>query len=167
MAFLMMIQIFTRNKPLLRNCERCGRLICSRCTKSVVIGHQCSQCVGTLTAGVSADPEGVKRKKAEMAKYQARQYSLPKWFSVILPGVGHLLRDRSKEGIIYIFIFTLFLTKIFLWHEWVASPLGLFLWPSLQWIFGTAFLFLAYYGFVQYRLIHFHSRGGKSHFRTA
>ena len=167
LALLMLLQISTRNKPLLRNCERCGRLICSRCTRSMVIGNRCSQCINTLTAGASADPHGVEQKRAEMAKYQERQYSLPQWFSMILPGVGHLLRDRSKEGILYIFIFILFLTKIFLWQEWVPSPLGLFAWPSLQWIFVTAFLFLVYYGFVQYRLIHFHSKGGKSYFRTA
>jgi len=167
LALLMLFQISTRNKPLLRNCGRCGRLICSRCTRSMVIGNQCSQCISTLTAGASADPQGVKQKRAEMAKYQARQYSLPQWFSMFLPGIGHLLRDRSKEGIIYIFIFILFLTKIFLWQEWVPSPLGLFTWSSFQWIFLTASFFLVYYGFVQYRLIHFHSKGGKSYFRTA
>jgi tetratricopeptide (TPR) repeat protein len=167
LALLMLIQISTRNKPLLRNCERCGRLICSRCTRSMVIGNQCSQCINTLTVGASADPQGVKQKRAEMAKYQARRNALPQWFSMILPGIGHLLRDRSKEGIFYVFIFILFLTKIFLWQKWVPSPLGLFAWPSLQWVFVTAFLFLVYYGFVQYRLIHFYSKGGKSHFWTA
>jgi hypothetical protein len=86
---------------------------------------------------------------------------------LILPGVGHLLVGRAKEGTIYLFILILFLAKILLWQGWVPSPLVLTTWPSLPWMVAVAFLFVVYYGFVQYRMFRIRSKGGKFHFQTA
>jgi len=162
-----LMQIATRNKPLIRRCERCGRLICSGCIRSRVVGNQCSQCLNAFTARPSADPQGVKQKRAEVAKHQARRRSIPQWLSLILPGCGHLLRDRSKEGMVFLFIFILFLTKGILWRGWIPDPMvqGIFL--SIPWMVVMAILFLFYYGFVQYRMIRLRPKGGKSYFRAA
>jgi hypothetical protein len=131
------------------------------------MGSQCSQCITAFTARSSNDPKVVKQKRAEVAQYQARRQSLPHWFSLILPGAGHLVRGHSKEGFIYLFIFILFLTKALLWRGWVPSPMILGVLPSLPWMIVTAILFMLYYGFVQYRMTRFRSKGGKFYFRTA
>jgi tetratricopeptide (TPR) repeat protein len=167
LVLLGLIHLFTKNKPMIKNCDKCGQLICSRCTRSLVIGSQCSQCITAFTARSSADPKVVKQKRSKVAQYQARRQSLPQWFSLILPGTGHLLRGHSKEGFIYLFIFILFLTKALLWRGWVPSPMILGILPSLPWMIVTGILFLVYYGFVQYRMIRFRSKGGKFYFRTA
>lgn len=168
LGLLLLVQIFSRNSPPpIRICERCGHLICSRCTRSMVLGKHCSQCVTAFSPGRSADPQVVKWKKAEVARYQSRRKSLPRWCSLILPGVGHLLVGRAKEGTIYLFILILFLAKILLWQGWVPSPLVLTTWPSLPWMVAVAFLFVVYYGFVQYRMFRIRSKGGKFHFQTA
>ena len=167
LGLLLLVQIFTRNSPPIRICERCGHLICSRCTRSMVMGKHCSQCVTALSGSRSADPQVVKQKKAEISRYQSRRKSLPRWCSLILPGVGHLLVGRAKEGTIYLFLLILFITKIILWQEWVPSPWGLVTRPSLPWIVVAAFLFSLYYGLVQYRMFRIRSKGGRSHFRTA
>jgi hypothetical protein len=167
LVLLGLIHLFTRNRSMIRNCERCGQLICSRCTRSMVMGNQCSQCISAFTARSSADPQEVKQKRSKVARYQARRQSLPQRLSLILPGVGHLIRGHSKEGIIYLFIFILFLTKALLWRGWVPSPMILSILPSLPWMIVTGILFLAYYGFVQYRMNRVRSRGGKFYFRTA
>jgi tetratricopeptide (TPR) repeat protein len=165
LGLLLLVQIFSGNSPSIRICERCGHLICSRCTRSMVMGKHCSQCVTALSASRSADPQVVKGKKAEIARYRSRRKSLPRLYSLILPGAGHLLVGRAKEGTIYLFF--LFLTKIILWQEWVPSPLVLITPSSLPWIVVVAFLFSLYYGLVQYRMFRIHSKGGRSHFRTA
>ena len=167
LGLLLLVQIFYRNSPPpIRLCERCGHLICSRCTRSMVLGKHCSQCVTLFSQGRSLDPQVAKQKKIEVARYQSRKRSLPRWCSLILPGVGHLLAGRAKEGAIYLFILTLFFTKILLWQEWVANPLVLTISPSRPWMVAAAFLFLIYYGFVQYRMFRIRSKGGKSHFQA-
>lgn len=141
LGLLWLVQIFNRNSPPIRICERCGHLICARCTRSMAMGKHCSQCFAPFSSSRSADPQVVKWKKAEMAKYQSRRKSLPRWCSVILPGVGHILVGRAKEGTIYLFILILSLRKIILWQEWVPSPLELISWPSQPWIVVCCFPF--------------------------
>lgn len=165
LGLLVLIQIFTGKRPLIRNCERCGHLICSQCTRSMVMGKRCSQCVAAFSASRSADPQVVKRKRAEVARYQSRRRSVPQWFSLVLPGVGHLLLGHAKEGMIYLFFLFLFLIKIIWRQEWVPSPLVLNIWPSLPWMIATGFFFLVYYGFVQYRMTRIRPKGGKFYFR--
>jgi tetratricopeptide (TPR) repeat protein len=167
LVLLVLIHLFSRNKPMIKKCERCGHLICSRCLRSMVMGSQCSQCITAFTARSSADPQGVKQKRSEVARYQARRQSLPQWLSLILPGAGHLVHGRSKEGFIYLFIFVLFLAKALLWQGWVPTPMILAILPSIPWMILTGLLFLVYYGFVQYRMIRFRSKGGRFYFRTA
>jgi tetratricopeptide (TPR) repeat protein len=167
LVLLGLIHLFTRNRPMIKNCDRCGQLICSRCTRSMVMGNQCSQCLSAFTARSSADLQEVKQKRSKVARYQARRQSLPQRLSLILPGVGHMIRGHSMEGLIYLFIFILFLTRILLWQGWVPSPMILGTLPSLPWMIITGILFLAYYSFVQYRMSRFRSKGGKFYFRTA
>ena len=166
LVFLGFIHAACRWKVSIRRCERCGRLICFRCTRSMVIGNQCSQCINVFSPGSVADPKVVKQKKAEVARYQARQRSLPQRLSWILPGVGHLLCKRSGEGVLYLFLFFLFLTKIFLWKVGIPSPLAIDISPDLPWMVGMAVLFLVFYSFVQYRMMRFRPvKGGRAHFR--
>jgi len=152
LLMLLMVQVATRGKVLIRNCENCGALICSRCTRSMVIGNQCSQCVKACTASTSTEPEVVNQKRAKMAKYRWRKNSFTRWFSLILPGGGHLWRDDSREGIVYLFIFILFLLKIIWWRGFIPSPVLLENSFDLLWMAMTIILFLIYYGFVQYRI---------------
>ena len=152
LLMLLMVQVATRGKVLIRNCENCGALICSRCTRSMVIGNQCSQCVKAFSASTSTEPEVVNQKRAKMAKYRWRKNSFTRWFSLILPGGGHLWRDDSREGIVYLFIFILFLLKIIWWRGFIPSPVLLENSFDLLWMAMTIILFLIYYGFVQYRI---------------
>lgn len=168
LGLLVLVQIFYRNlPPPIRFCERCGHLICSSCTRSMVLGKHCSQCVKVFSPGRSVDPQVAQQKKVEVVRYQSRRKSLIRWSSLILPGLGHLLVGRAKEGAIYLSILILFFTKILLWQEWVPSPLLLAISPSRPWMVTAVFLFLIYYGFVQYRMLRIRSKGGKSHFQAA
>jgi tetratricopeptide (TPR) repeat protein len=152
LLILLMIHVTTRGKVLIRNCENCGGLICSRCTRSMVIGNQCSRCVKAFAASTSTEPQVVNQKRAEIAKYRERKNSFIRWFSLILPGGGHLWRDDSREGVVYLFIFLLFLMKIIWWRGFIPSPVLLENSFDHLWMGMTIMLFLIYYGFVQYRI---------------
>jgi tetratricopeptide (TPR) repeat protein len=152
LLILFLVQVNTRGKVLIRNCENCGGLICSRCIRSMVIGNQCSQCVKAFATSTSAEPEAASQKRAEVAKYRWRRNTFLRLFSLLLPGGGHLWRDNSREGIVYLFIFVLFGMKILWWRGFIPSPLVPEMSISLLWVAVTIGLFLLYYGFVQYRI---------------
>jgi len=157
----------SRKLSLVRNCERCGKLICSQCTRSRVIGTQCVQCLNAFAVDGSADPNEVKKKKTEAARYHSWLASFPRRISLIVPGFGHLIRGNSKEGILYVFIFILFVTRIFLWVWGMPNPMVLNHTLSLPWIFITGILFVLFYFFVQYRMEQIGFQGGQFHFRRA
>jgi uncharacterized membrane protein YbhN (UPF0104 family) len=81
--------------------------------------------------------------------------------------MGHLLRDHVIEGLIYLFVLILFVTKVILWKDWVPNPLILVREHPLPWIVFLSFLFAIYYVFVQIRLSRIRKKGGKYYFRAA
>lgn len=164
LILLGLIHWVTRERLLIRNCEKCGRLICSRCSHSMVLGSQCPQCITTFSSSGSADPQLVMRKKSEVSKYQFRRRRRPQWLSLILPGMGHVLRNRPWEGLLYLFLFSLFLAKGTMWRGWVPNPLPGGISLNFPWLIMTLILFVVFYGFVQYRLGSLRWKGGRFHF---
>ena len=166
-VLLVGVHLASRRLSFIRNCERCGKLICSRCTRSRVMGSQCVQCLNAFTANRSADPKVVKKKRAEAARHQSWLTSFPRGIALIFPGLGHLVRGSSKEGILYLFIFILFMARVFMWGGWLPNPMILTPSLSLPWMVIMGVLFLFFYALVQYRMRKICSQGGKSHFRSA
>jgi tetratricopeptide (TPR) repeat protein len=162
-----MVHLSSRRLSSIRTCERCGNVICSQCSHSRVIGTQCVQCLNSFTPNTSVDPEVVRKKRAAVARYRSWQTFFPQRISLFLPGGGHLVRGYTREGILYLFIFTLFLTQVFLWGAHVPDPMVLNPALSLPLAGIGAGLFLLFYGLVQYRLRQILAQGGKSYFREA
>jgi tetratricopeptide (TPR) repeat protein len=162
-----MVHLGSRRLSYIRICERCGNVICSRCSHSRVIGTQCVQCLNSFVPHTSVDPEVVRKKRAAVARYRSWQTFFPQRISLFLPGGGHLIRGYTKEGILYLFVFTLFLTQVFLWGADLPDPLVLKPALSLPLAGIGAALFLLFYGLVQYRVRQILAEGGKSHFRKA
>ncbi len=167
LAFLGGIYLVSQRLSVIRNCERCGKLICSQCTRSRVMGTQCVQCLNVFTANRSADPKVIRKKRAEAARYHSWLTSFPQRISLIVPGFGHLIRGNSKEGILHLFLFMLFVSRVFLWVDGLPNPMVLNHTLSFPWLVITGVLFLLFYSFVQYRMKQIRSQGGKFHFRTA
>jgi tetratricopeptide (TPR) repeat protein len=156
-----------RRAPLIRNCDRCGRVFCSRCTRSAVMGNQCLQCLHAFTAKTANNPKELKRRRERAARVKGRRQSFPEKISLILPGIGHMLRGHVIEGLAYLFILVLFVTKVVFWQGWVPNPLILGRQNPLPWIALISILFGLYYIFVQVRLHRIRSKGGRYYFRTA
>ena len=122
---LLTVHLSSRRLSFVRNCDRCGKIMCSRCTRSRVIGSQCVQCLNAFSADASADPAGVKKKRKEVARHQSWLISFPQRISLFLPGAGHLIRGNSREGLFFLFVFALFLTQVFFRLNQFPDP-GLF-----------------------------------------
>jgi tetratricopeptide (TPR) repeat protein len=155
-----------RRKPLIRRCERCGRLICSRCSRSLVIGNQCSQCVKAFSKSPSGDPQLMKDKRLEVAKYQLRQHNRSRWLSLALPGAGHLHRGHTKEGFLYFFLVALYLVKAGFWSGWVPDALDMEISFSTPGIVIAFFLAVGFYVWVQLRMLQILRREAKFYFRA-
>jgi tetratricopeptide (TPR) repeat protein len=166
-GLLGLVHLGSQRLSLIRNCERCGSLICSRCTRSRVIGNQCVQCLNAFTVNATSDPKVVRKKRAEVARYQSRLNFLPQRLSWFLPGVGHLMRGRSLEGILYLFLLILFLTRGIWWSGWIPDPLALGSPLGVPWLIITVVLFILFYVWAQYRMSRIRLKGGMSYFRRA
>jgi tetratricopeptide (TPR) repeat protein len=165
LGLLVLVHLGSRKISVIRHCERCGGLICPLCTPFRGSGTQCVPCQNAFTANTAADPDVVRKKRAEVARYQTRVHVLPQRLSWVLPGVGHLMRGRSLEGIVYLFILTLLGTRLIWWKGWIPLPLGLTSSLSIPWLAVTILLLLLFYGFVQYRLKCIRLLEVKSNFR--
>ncbi len=166
-ALLGLVHLASRRLSLIRNCERCGCLICSRCTRSRVIGNQCVQCLNAFTINSTSDPKVVRKKRAEVARYQARLNFLPQRLNWFLPGVGQLMRGHSVEGVLYLFLLVLFVTRGIWWSGWIPDPLALGGSLAVPWLVMGGVLFILYYLWVQYRMSRVRFKGGMSYFRRA
>jgi tetratricopeptide (TPR) repeat protein len=164
-ALLGGVHLVSRRLSLIRSCERCGTLICSRCTRSRVIGTQCVQCLNAFTAQSSADPKVVRKKRAAVARYQSRLNFLPQRLSWILPGAGHLMRGHTLEGVFYFFVLILFLTRVIWWKGWVPNPLSAGPSLGIPWLVIAVVLFIFFYLFVQYRMNRIRLQGGVAYLR--
>jgi tetratricopeptide (TPR) repeat protein len=166
-GLLGLVHLASQRLSLIRNCERCGSLICSRCTRSRVIGNQCVQCLNAFTVNTASDPKVVRKKRAEVARYQTRLNFLPQRLSWFLPGVGHLMLGRSLEGILYLFLLILFLTRGIWWSGWIPDPLALGSSLAVPWLVIAVVLFILFYVWAQYRMNRIRLKGGMFHFRRA
>ena len=166
-GLLGLVHLTSQRLSLIRNCERCGSLICSRCTRSRVIGNQCVQCLNAFAVNTPSDPKVVRKKRAEVARYQTRLNFLPQKLSWFFPGVGHLMRGHSLEGTLYLFLLVLFLTRGIWWAGWIPDPLALESSLALPWLIIAAILFIFFYIWGQYRMNRIRLQGGMSHFRRA
>jgi tetratricopeptide (TPR) repeat protein len=165
LGLLVLVHLGSRKIPVIRHCERCGGLICPVCTPFRGSGTQCIPCQNAFAANTAADPDVVRKKRAEVARYQTRVHVLPQRLSWALPGVGHLWRGRSIEGIVYLFILILFGTRLIWWEGWVPLPLDLVSPLSMPWLVVTLLLLFVFYGFVQYRMKRIRLQEVKSNFR--
>jgi tetratricopeptide (TPR) repeat protein len=165
LGLLALVHLGSRKISLIRHCERCGGLICPLCTPFKGSGNQCVPCQNAFAANSAADPDVVRKKRAEVARYQTSVHALPQRLSWVLPGVGHLMRGRSIEGIVYLFILILLGTRLIWWEGWIPHPLGLNASLSIPWLAVTLLLLFLLYGFVQYRMKCIRVEEVKSNFR--
>lgn len=161
------VHLVSRRLSLIRSCERCGTLICSRCSRSRVIGNQCIQCLNAFTASSNADPKVVRKKRAAVARYQSRRNFLPQRLSWILPGAGHLMRGRTGEGVFYLFVLFLFLARAIWWSGWIPDPLSQDSSLEIPWLVFALGLFTFFYLFVQYRMKQIRLQGGMAYLRRS
>jgi hypothetical protein len=125
------------------------------------------QCVNAFSKNPTGDSQRLKEKRLEVAQHQLRQFSLSRWQSFLLPGAGHLHRGHAKEGFIYIFIGSFFLVRAILGEDWIPNPLDLEMSFSALRMATTLFLFLVFYGWVQFRIVQILRKEAKFYFRPA
>lgn len=165
LGLLALVHLGSRKISIICHCDRCGGLICSLCTPFRGSGTQCIPCQNAFMANTAADPDVVRKKRAEVARYQTSLHVLPQRLSWVLPGVGHLMRGRSVEGIFYLFIWALLGTRLIWWDGWVSLPLAPTASFSIPWLVVTVLLLLPFYSFVQYRMNRIRLQEVKSNFR--
>jgi tetratricopeptide (TPR) repeat protein len=80
-------------------CGRCGRAYCRDCEGEPGPVGLCPQCVD-VADGLQGSPEARSRKFRQVVRYQGASRLGRRLLSVVLPGAGHLLADKTLRGFV-------------------------------------------------------------------
>ncbi len=116
----LILQAIGRGHDAARCCIRCGRPFCHYC-KSNREGHEyCSQCLHLYVLGDGLAPGAKNHKLYEVSRHEQRARRTRRLSSLVLPGSGHFLRDRTWFGAILLF---LWLAAMVAWQPSLMVPL--------------------------------------------
>jgi hypothetical protein len=103
-----------RGTELPRRCIRCGQPFCPRCkrTQKSEGREYCMQCFHLFVLGQGLAPASKAAKLYAIERFGRRTLWLRNLGSMLLPGVGHLLRGRTVRGLLLVVL-------------WIAALLAL------------------------------------------
>jgi tetratricopeptide (TPR) repeat protein len=106
-AFLLLAR---RGKNFAGACIKCGRTFCPRCKSSKESAIYCTQCIHIYLKrdGVSVDTK--RQKVQEVQEFQSANLRTKKLLTAFVPGGGHVFEGATVRGMIYLFLFALFVT---------------------------------------------------------
>ncbi|HZI15348.1 MAG TPA: tetratricopeptide repeat protein [Myxococcus sp.] len=108
-----------------RECERCGRPVCTRCDPELGVGSkQCGQCVNVF-ARKGLVPQPLRaRKQDQVDRYQAWGNRLSYALGALLSGAGHVASGVPVRGALHVFFFFFALAAVLLHQGLVRVPYG-------------------------------------------
>jgi pentatricopeptide repeat protein len=90
-------------------CNRCGKILCSKCEKHLLWGRMCLQCYRSL---VKIDELDAKERIARILKvyeYQKKRRDILKTISFIIPGLSQIFAGNIFPGLLFLWPFFFFL----------------------------------------------------------
>jgi tetratricopeptide (TPR) repeat protein len=115
-------------------CSRCGKIICSKCTKDIHKDQTCPDCFESSVKIVDVDPKQRVASLLSAHERSSRKKRLIKIFSFAPPGVAQVFLDRVLIGLLFLWPFLLSATVIVIdpffkigltgfSHGWLKPPL--------------------------------------------
>jgi len=91
-------------------CNRCGKILCSKCEKHILWGHMCLQCYRSLVKLDELDAKERIAKLLNVYEYQKKKRDIIKLFSFIIPGSGQIYAGNILYGLLFLWLFLFFLS---------------------------------------------------------
>ncbi len=129
-------------------CEKCGRAVCARCDPDLGSSRgMCSQCISVFVRRTGVDAPDKIRKELEVRRFRRRQRLVVRTVGLFVSGAGHLLEGRIASGAVFLFLFSLLVSKVLFWNGVLRPPVALDHGSSPMRITGYGLVFVALYLF--------------------
>jgi len=91
-------------------CNRCGKILCSKCEKHILWGRMCLQCYRSLVKLDELDAKERIAKLLTVYEYQKKKRDIIKVLSFVIPGSGQIYAGNILSGLLYLWLFLFFLS---------------------------------------------------------
>lgn len=146
LAFLIGISKFSRAKRFLTRCPMCGSPTYRFYLGSSDQEFICFNCHRIFVQKEKLHPKIAGKKSVQVRNYQRQNHVLSKFVSFFFPGFGDLWGKYPVKGLLFLFLFFIFVLRLTHWSGVIASPIPEPSFPLLGILFwgGLFVLFYAY-----------------------
>lgn len=95
-----------------KECMKCGMAFCKKCQPNTKIPGFCIQCLHIFVRKDGVSPASRKEKMEEIEHYSRRQRLFSRIASLLIPGTGTLLKERTAAGLGFLLLWFLVLTLL-------------------------------------------------------
>jgi len=157
LGFLIGMARYCRAKRFLTRCPMCGsptyRFYLGTSDQEFI----CFNCYRIFIQKEKLHPKIVEKKSFQVRKFQKQDHLISRYLSFFLVGFGYLWREQVLRGLIFLFIFFIFILRFVYWNGVIPFPLPQLSFTVWRWIFWGG-LFAIFYIFSIRRLYRFKSK---------
>ncbi len=144
LLFLCMVVFFSilaQRKGSMRKCPLCGspsRRVYPRMAEGDLI---CMGCYRLFVKKEGLNPKVKVKKMTEIRGYRKREELISRILSLFSLGGGHVWRHYTIRGVVFLFIFSMFILRIVYWHGFIRNSEVI---PTSSPLSSSAFLILLF-----------------------
>jgi tetratricopeptide (TPR) repeat protein len=144
LGFLIGMARYTRTKRFLTRCPMCGSPTYRFYLGSSDQEFICFNCYRIFIQKEKLHPKIVEKKSTQVRQFQKQNDLISRFVSFFFVGFGYLWREQTFKGLLFLFIFFIFILRFVYWNGVMPSSF-----PSLHstlwgWIFWGGFFLLFY-----------------------
>ena len=144
LGFLIGMARYCRAKRFLTRCPMCGsptyRFYLGTSDQEFI----CFNCYRIFIQKEKLHPKIVEKKSFQVRQFQKRDHSISRLLSFFFIGFGYLWREQVLRGLIFLFIFFIFVLRFVYWNGVIPSSLPQLPFTVWKWIFWGG-LFAVFY----------------------
>jgi hypothetical protein len=144
LGFLIGMARYCRAKRFLTRCPMCGSP-----THRFYLGTSdqefiCFNCYRIFIQKEKLHPRIVEKKTFQVRQFQKQDHSVTRFLSFFFVGFGYLWREQVLRGLIFLFIFFIFILRFVYWNGVIPSSLPQLPFTVWKWIFWGGFFAVFY-----------------------
>ena len=144
LGFLIGVSRYSRTKRFLTRCPMCGsptyRFYLGTSNQEFI----CFNCYRIFIQKEKLHPKIVEKKSLQVLHFQRESYFVGRFLSFFLVGFGYLWREQVLKGIIFLFIFFIFILRFVYWNGVIPSPIPQLSTTFWRWVFWGGFFLIFY-----------------------
>jgi tetratricopeptide (TPR) repeat protein len=144
LGFLIGMIRYSRAKRFLTRCPMCGsptyRFYLGTSDQEFI----CFNCYRMFIQKEKLHPKIVEKKSIQVRQFQKQNHFISRFLSFFLVGFGYLWREEVLKGLLFLFIFFIFILRFVYWSGVMPSPFPQLVSTFWRWIFWGV-LFLLFY----------------------